>query len=172
MNVVLLLTILISRIIRFGASPLASRFLPALGLDVVDVGVLAQLDVGDRLADVETVLDDGVALLDVAQRRLVADRNVVDGFHLDRGIIFHDPADHLLAGLDAFDHGHADRVLLVMYQYVNHCASWMNAVRVIKAITAAGINASAGPVMLPAPAAASQLDDLYESGRLVLDCAP
>jgi hypothetical protein len=39
----------------------AFLFLPALGLDVVDVGVLAAPDRRDHLAHVDAVLDDGVA---------------------------------------------------------------------------------------------------------------
>jgi hypothetical protein len=54
--------------------------LPALGLDVVDVGMLAGLDRRHDLAHVDAVLDDGVADGHVlAQRHLVADRDVLLG---------------------------------------------------------------------------------------------
>ena len=55
---------------------------PALGLEVLDVDVLAHAGVGDHAADVLAVLDDGVALLERLERDLVADRDVLLGVSL------------------------------------------------------------------------------------------
>src|SRR5436305_1055767 len=52
---------------------------PPLGLHVMHVDVLAAADVGDGAADVLAVLPDRLAVLDVDERHLVADRNVVAG---------------------------------------------------------------------------------------------
>src|SRR5688572_18158335 len=82
--------------------------------------MLAGLDIGDGLADVEAVLDDGVALPDVPRGDLVSDGDVIERLDLDGGIILHHPAGKLLAGLDAFDHGDTYGVLLVMNQNMDH----------------------------------------------------
>src|SRR5512134_3969110 len=50
---------------------------PALGPDVVDVGVLPPRDRRDHAADVHTVLDHGVADRHVPERHLVADGDVL-----------------------------------------------------------------------------------------------
>src|SRR5687767_10857337 len=57
---------------------------PALGLEVLGVDVLADARVGDHLADVLAVLDDGVALLQRLERHLVADRDVLPGLEPHR----------------------------------------------------------------------------------------
>ena len=59
-------------------------------------------------------------LLDRLGGELVPDRNVVQRLHLDGGVVLHHPAGQLLPGLDAFDDGDADGVLLVVNQKVNH----------------------------------------------------
>src|SRR5215471_14541393 len=93
---------------------------PPLRLDVVHVRMLADLDVGDGLTDVEAVLDDGVALPDRLRGDLMADGNVVHRLHLDGGVVLHHPADQLLPGLDALDDGDTDGVLLVMHEKMDH----------------------------------------------------
>ena len=55
-----------------------------------------------------------------ASPRLVADRDVVFGGHVDVFVIFHDPAVELLARLDAFDHDHSDAVAFFMHHETNH----------------------------------------------------
>src|SRR5271169_1469141 len=52
---------------------------PALGLDIVDVHMLALLDRGDGFANVLTVFPNRVPWLYVRQRHLVTDRNVLLG---------------------------------------------------------------------------------------------
>src|SRR5215510_2747986 len=93
---------------------------PPFRLDVVHVRVLADLDVGHSLADVEPVLDDGVALIDGLRGDLVADGDVRERLDLDGRVVLHHPADELLAGLDALDDGYADAVLLVVNEKMNH----------------------------------------------------
>src|SRR6476620_2011275 len=58
------------------------RRLPAFGLDVVDVGMLALPYRLHDLADVDAVFDDGVADRHVFQRHLVTDRDVLPAFQL------------------------------------------------------------------------------------------
>ncbi len=61
---------------------------------------------------------------ELLDRQLVADRDVALRAHLDFLVLVHDPAGELLAGLDAFDYDHADRIVFVMHYKVNHaCAS-------------------------------------------------
>src|SRR5215510_2992135 len=113
-----------SRGVRFAHYPLLIThyrfFSPALGLHIVHVGMLADLDVGDRFSDVEAVLDDGVAPADRAGGELVPDRDVVERFDLQRRIVLHQPAGQLLPGLDALDDDDADGILLVVNQEMNH----------------------------------------------------
>ena len=89
---------------------------PPLGLHVVDVDVVALLGVGDNASDVLAVLDDGVALLEVLQRHLVADRNVVIGLGLGRRIGLGDDAHHLGAALQALDDDDAHVVLWAVHE--------------------------------------------------------
>src|SRR6266404_853451 len=94
--------------------------LPALGLDVVDMGMFADLDRGDAPADVDAVLYHGVFVLERLDRELMADRNVRDGLDLDVLVLVHDPADHVLARLHALDHDDADGIVFVMHDKMNH----------------------------------------------------
>src|SRR5882724_5721193 len=58
-----------------GATPHGARrrrSLPALGLDVVHMGVLPGLDGSDDLADVDAILDDGVADIHILESDLVS----------------------------------------------------------------------------------------------------
>jgi hypothetical protein len=70
----------------------------------VDVQVFAGLDRRDHLADVDAVLLHGGAGFEIAQRDLVADRDVAHGAHLDHAVLFHHPAVQGRASLHAFDH--------------------------------------------------------------------
>jgi hypothetical protein len=83
--------------------------------------VLALGDGLHHLADVDAVLDDGVALSIVLQRDLVADRDVVLRDDLDLLVIFHDPAGEVLAGLDPFDDDDTDAVAFLVHHEMNHC---------------------------------------------------
>src|SRR6195256_4173064 len=56
---------------------------PAFGLDIVHVGVLAHLDRRKGAADVHAVFDHRVAALELADRKLVADGNIVLHADLD-----------------------------------------------------------------------------------------
>src|SRR6516225_9518610 len=78
------------------------------------VDVMSLTYVGHRASHVVAVFQDGIAGLDVLERDLVAERYRVKRFELDRLVGFHDPARHLLAGLDALDHHNANRVGLVV----------------------------------------------------------
>jgi hypothetical protein len=69
------------------------------------------------------VLDDRVAALDVLQRDLVADRNVLLGLDRDGAILVHDPAGQVLAGFDTLDDDHGDSVLRVVQYEMNHVSS-------------------------------------------------
>src|SRR5215831_9266474 len=89
---------------------------PPLGLEIMDVDVLALLDVGHRLADVMAVFPHGVARLDVGERDLVADRHVHLRGQSERGIVRRDHARHGRAGLEALDDDDADGVLLLVHQ--------------------------------------------------------
>src|SRR3974390_3025868 len=66
--------------------------LPALGLHVVHVKVLADLDGSDGAADVDAVLDHRRVFVQRLDGQLVADGNVVQGFHGDGLVFFHHPA--------------------------------------------------------------------------------
>src|SRR5688572_6053367 len=100
--------------------------LPALGLEVLHVRVLAARDGRDDLADVDAVLDDGVPRLVILERDLVADRDVAPGGDLELLVILHDPAHQLLALLHALDDDDADAVALLMHDKMDHSAprSW------------------------------------------------
>src|SRR5262245_2621656 len=65
---------------------------PPLGLDVVDVDVAALADRGHHAADVVPVFEHGLALLEAAERDLVAERDGVERLHLDRPVALHHPA--------------------------------------------------------------------------------
>src|SRR5260221_3193560 len=97
-------------------------WLPALGLDVVHVQVLALADRLHHFADVDAVLDHRVAHLVIAQRQLVAHRNVALRGDLEVLVVLHDPALERLAGLDAFHHDDADAVAFLVDNEMNHGA--------------------------------------------------
>ena len=89
-------------------------WLPPFCLQVLDVDVTALLDSGDGLADVVSVLKDGVALLHRRESDFVADGNGVQAFHPDGLVALHDPTGQHLALLDPFDNDDADGIGLVM----------------------------------------------------------
>src|SRR5687767_566204 len=100
--------------------------LPALGLEVLHVRVLAARDRRHHLADVDAVLDHRVARLVVLQRELVADGDIAPGGDLELLVVLHDPADQLLALFHALDDDDADAVALLMHDKMDHSAprSW------------------------------------------------
>src|SRR5512135_2238415 len=67
--------------------PLPWAISPPLGLEIVDVDVLAFFDIGHGLADVLAVFPDGVAVLDVGERDLVADRHVHRDLEIERRVV-------------------------------------------------------------------------------------
>src|SRR6185437_788229 len=101
--------------------PLPLAMSPPLGLEIVDVDVLALGDISDRLADILAVFPYGVALLDVDQRDLVPDRNVHSCPELERRVVGCHHAQHVGSGLEPFNHHHANRVLFIMHQQLRNC---------------------------------------------------
>src|SRR6266487_7012989 len=65
---------------------------PALGFDIVHVGVLAHLDGRNGAADVHPVFDHRLATLEFADRELVAHGNVALRADLDLPVLVHDPS--------------------------------------------------------------------------------
>ncbi len=102
---------------------LLSSLSPPLGLDVVHVQMFAQFDRRDRAADIGAVLDHRVVVLQIANRYLVTDWNVIQHLGKKRLVLIHDPACQLVTRTDAFDYHHAYRIMLVMHYEVNHCIS-------------------------------------------------
>src|SRR5688572_26806802 len=98
--------------------------LPALGLDVMHVGMSPRLDVGGRAADVVPVLDYRISALDVLQRNLMADRNILLSLERDGAILVHDPAGQVLAAFHTLDDDHCDSVVWVVQYEMNHVNSW------------------------------------------------
>src|SRR5262245_34050367 len=92
--------------------------LPALGLEIVHVHVLALLDALHEAPDVLAVLDRRVAVLEVGERDLVADRNVVLHRNGERRVVLGDDAERLGAGREALDHHHGHIVLRAVRQHV------------------------------------------------------
>src|SRR5690606_35619058 len=90
--------------------------LPALGLEVLDVDVLARLGVGDHAADVLPVLDHGVTGLQVLESNLVADRNVMLRDELGQRIVLGDHTQHVGAGFEVLDDDNANAVLWAMHE--------------------------------------------------------
>src|SRR6266545_95209 len=76
---------------------------PALGLDIVHVGVLAHLDGRNRAADVHAVFDHCVATLEFADRELVTYGDVALRADLDLPVLIHDPSGQLLPRPRALD---------------------------------------------------------------------
>src|SRR5690349_13042536 len=93
---------------------------PALGLDVVHVGMLADLDRRHRAADIDAVLHYGFVRGELPDRELVPDRDVAARTDLDLSILVHDPADQLLPRFHAFDDDHPDRVAFIVHNEMNH----------------------------------------------------
>ena len=94
--------------------------LPALGFDVVSVDMTAFGDIRDNLADVLTVFDRSVAILEVFQRDFVADRNICARCQAEGRIVMGNAAEHVGACGQALDHDDADIVGLFMHQQVWH----------------------------------------------------
>src|SRR6266516_3629701 len=90
-----------------------SKSLPALGLDVVNVGVLSGLDRRYDLADVHAIFDDRIADVHVLQRHLVPERDVLDARQANGAVFVVDQSGQGLPGLDAFDDDDRDRILRV-----------------------------------------------------------
>src|SRR5438132_4226998 len=106
-----------------GATPHGARrrrSLPALGLDVVHMGVLPGLDGSDDLADVDAILDDGVADIHILESDLVSQRNVLNAGQGDRAILVEDQAGQRLSSLNALDNDDGDRILGIVKNTVNH----------------------------------------------------
>src|SRR5688500_5300347 len=82
--------------------------------------MLALCDRLYHLADVDAVFDHRVAGLVVAQRKLVADRDVALRGDADVLVVLHDPAVERLAGFHAFDDDDADPVALLVHHEVDH----------------------------------------------------
>src|SRR5689334_15023064 len=93
---------------------------PPLRLNVVDMRVIALPDRLYDLPDVDAILDHGVANLHVLQRHLVADRDVLPAFELDRPVLVEDQSGQRRSGLDAFDDDDGDAVVRVMQYAVDH----------------------------------------------------
>src|SRR5690348_11001799 len=100
------------------------RGLPALGLDVVDVGMLALPDRLHDLADVHAILDHRVPDGHVLQRHLVADRDVLAALELDSAVLVENESGQRRSRLDAFDDDDGDAVVRVMQYAVDHGSSW------------------------------------------------
>src|SRR6218665_2189172 len=94
--------------------------LPALGLDVLHMGMRAGLDRRDHPAHVDAVLVYRVPRLHLLERHLVADRDVLPGMDQDLAVLVHDPAVERHAGLDALDHHDGHRVPGVVQNEVKH----------------------------------------------------
>ena len=82
------------------------------------MGVMALADVGNSLADVMAVLENRIALADVAKRDLVTERDGVQGLDGQGFIGFHQPARKLLSGLDPLNHDNANAILGFMDQKI------------------------------------------------------
>src|SRR6218665_3925264 len=94
--------------------------LPALGLDVLHMGMRAGLDRRDHPAHVDAVLVSRVAGAHVLERHLVADRDVLPAMDKDLAGLGPDPAVSRPAGLDAFALHDGHRVPGVVKNEVNH----------------------------------------------------
>src|SRR5882672_3061874 len=100
--------------------PCGTLLSPALGLDIVHVGVLAHLDRRNGAPDVHAVLDHGVAVLELSDRELVADGDIVLRADLDVLVLVHDPAGQLLPCLHPLDDDHSDGIVFVVHYEMNH----------------------------------------------------
>src|SRR2546421_2425646 len=93
---------------------------PALGLDIVHVGVLTHLDGRNRASDVHAVLDHRVAAPELADRELVAYGDVALRPHLDLPVLVHDPSGQFLPCLHALHDDHSHGVVLIVHHEMNH----------------------------------------------------
>jgi hypothetical protein len=89
---------------------------PPLRLDVVDVNVAAHANGGHGFTYVMAILDDRFTDLDVVERKLVSEGDVVDGFHGDGRIAFHHPSREGLPLASVFDDHDANRVRWIVHQ--------------------------------------------------------
>src|SRR5579863_2545079 len=105
-------------------------FLPAFGLEVVDMDMLALGDGPHEAADILAIFDRGVVDLRIRERDLVAERYIL--LHEDREgavILGHHP-EGVGAGGQSFDHDDRDIVLAAMRQnmrvlcILRYAASW------------------------------------------------
>src|ERR1700674_2220654 len=102
-----------------GVTPPAES-LPALGLDVVNVGVLSGLDRRYDFADVHTIFDDRIADIHVLQRHLVPERDVLGARQANGAVFVENQSGQGLPGLDAFDDNDRDRILRIVQHAMNH----------------------------------------------------
>src|SRR5665647_618803 len=65
---------------------------PAIGLEVLNMGMLTHSDIGNHLANIDAVLDDGIAFFHRLDGKFVPDRNVAGRLELDFLVLIHDPA--------------------------------------------------------------------------------
>ena len=77
--------------------------------------MLAAFDGLDYFADIRAVFDHGVIGLQVLERNLMADGDVVQSRAFDSCIAVHDPAGQDIAFFDAVHHDHADAVAGLMH---------------------------------------------------------
>src|SRR5262245_61012790 len=96
---------------------------PALGLEVLDVDVLALLHRRDEAADVFAVLDRRISGLEIVECHLVADRNVVLHRDRERRVVLGDDAERIGAGTQALHHDHRDVVLRTVGEDVRDAVS-------------------------------------------------
>src|SRR5216683_6704522 len=94
--------------------------LPALGLDVVNVGVLSGLDWRHDFADVHAIFDDRIADVHVLQRHLVPKRDVLGARQADGAVFVEYQSGQGLSGLDAFDYDDRDRIPRIVQHAMNH----------------------------------------------------
>src|SRR5882762_6644611 len=100
--------------------PCGTLLSPALGLDIVHVGVLAHLDGRNGTADVHAVFDHRVATSEFADRELMAHGNVALRADLDLLVLVHDPAGQFLPCLRTLDDDHSDGIVFVVHHEMNH----------------------------------------------------
>lgn len=69
------------------------------------------LNTGNAFADVMSVFNNGIVLVDWSQGDFVPYGNCVNALHLDRLVVLHHPTCEHLPTLDSFDDNNADGVL-------------------------------------------------------------
>ena len=84
----------------------------------MDVDAAALANGRDRFSDVVAILDDRVAVSDIAERNLVSDRNGIFCRVPDSFVGLHQPTYGLLTGFKALDNDNADGVGCVVHQIV------------------------------------------------------